>query len=431
MKDEKKSVLIIGINFFPEPTGIGKYTAEFAFELAEKGFDVSVITSFPYYPQWKVFDGYSNRWYKKETVRGVKVTRCPLYVPSSLSGLKRMLQDFSFLLTAFGSLLGKMISGKSFDLVFIASPSFLSGFLGLFYKLFYRKTRFVYHVQDLQVDAAAELGMINNTTLINVLRGSEGLILKGADVVSTISTGMENRIKSKPYRIKKQYLFPNWVDFGSIHKKKPDLEKISNLGFPLNKRLCFYSGAVGEKQGLEMVVDVAKKAETELPEYVFVIAGSGPYANTLKANANALQLGNLFFISLQPLDIFNELLNYAFLHLVIQKEKASDLLLPSKLTNIIAVEGLAIVTASPGTALYDIVAPNNLAIVIPPDNPAAFWQALVEIDNEPGRVALIKENAGIYARQNLGKSTIINGFLSEMNLMLPAENAVKQLSPGG
>src|SRR4051794_37299516 len=117
MAKQKLSVLIIGINFYPEPTGIGKYTSEFAFELAERGFEVSVITAFPYYPQWKVFEGYKNCWYKKETIHGADVTRCPLYVPNSLSGLKRMMQDFSFFLTAFGSLIAKMLAGKSFDLV--------------------------------------------------------------------------------------------------------------------------------------------------------------------------------------------------------------------------------------------------------------------------------------------------------------------------
>ncbi|CAN5445739.1 colanic acid biosynthesis fucosyltransferase WcaI [soil metagenome] len=428
MSNKKSSVLIIGINFYPEPTGIGKYTAEFAFALAEKGFDVAVITSFPYYPQWKIYKGYKNLWYKKETIKSVRITRCPLYVPSSLSGLKRMLQDFSFFLTGLGSLLGKMLAGKSYDLVFVPSPSFMSGFLGLFYSFFYRKTKFVYHIQDLQVDAAEELGMINSGVLLKMLKLAEGLILKSADWVTTISAGMANRISAKPVKIKQQYLFPNWVDFSNIYKKEPDLSRISQLGFPTNKRLSFYSGAVGEKQGLEMVIDVAKLAAAQLPELVFVIAGSGPYANVLKQKAQSLQLNNLFFIELQPLDIFNELLNYAFLHLVIQKDKASDLLLPSKLTNILAVEGLAIVTASPGTTLYDIVATNELAFVVPPDNPDAFWNALLEINNTPEKVALLKSNAGRYAFKYLEKDTIINDFLRELNLLQFASAGVKPIA---
>ena len=424
----KKSVLIIGINFYPEPTGIGKYTSEFAFSLVEKGFDVSVITSFPYYPQWKIFNGYTNRWYKKEMIHGASVTRCPLYVPGSLSGLKRMMQDFSFFITAFGSLFMKMLSGKSYDVVFIPSPSFMSGFLGIFYSFFYRKTKFVYHIQDLQIDAAEELGMINNKMLLNVLKWGEGLILKSADWVTTISTGMKNRIAAKPYKVKKQYLFPNWVDFGTIYKKQADISKISSLGFPVNKLLCFYSGAVGEKQGLEMVLDAAKLASVQLPDMIFVIAGSGPYTQVLKKKAHDQELDNLYFIELQPLDVFNELLNHAFLHLIIQKDKASDLLLPSKLTNILAVEGLAIVTASPGTTLYDIVHSNKLAYIVPPDNPIAFWNALVEINAAPETVALYKNNAGKYAHNYLEKESIINSFLKEINLYPPVYADVKAIA---
>jgi colanic acid biosynthesis glycosyl transferase WcaI len=420
MKGRRKKVLIIGINFFPEPTGIGKYTSEMAFALVEKGLDVSVITGYPYYPQWKVAEGYNNLKYSKETIRNVKVTRCPLYVPSSLSGGKRMLQDLVFFITSMVSLLGKMLKGENFDLVFVPSPSFMTGFAGLFYCLFYKKSKFVYHIQDLQIDAAEELGMIKSGFLLRILKWGEGLILKNADWVTTISTGMQAKIMAKPVNIKKQYLFPNWVDFGKIHKKEPDLLKISELGFPMDKKLCFYSGAVGEKQGLELLLEVAAKASGLLNDLVFVIAGSGPYAKVLKEKASAMQLNNLYFIELQPLETFNELLNYAFIHMVVQKEKASDLLLPSKLTNILAVEGLAIITALPGTTLFNIVHDNELGILVPPDDTMAFWKELSKIYNEPGKAKILKANAGKYAFRYLQKDTIIDSFLEEVSLTQPA-----------
>jgi colanic acid biosynthesis glycosyl transferase WcaI len=419
MDTKPGSVLIIGINFYPEPTGIGKYTSELAFALAKKGLDVSVITGYPYYPHWKVFGGYKNRWYFTETIQQVKITRCPLYVPSSLSGGKRMLQDMAFFISSMFSLLGKMLKGEKFDLVFVPSPSFMTGFAGLFYSIFYRKSKFVYHIQDLQVDAAEELGMIKSGLLLRILKWGEGLILKNADWVSTISTGMQAKILAKPFKIKKQYLFPNWVDFGNIQKKEPNLSKIKLLGFPMGKKLCFYSGAVGEKQGLELLLEVAAKASVTQNDLVFVIAGSGPYAQVLKGKATAMHLDNLYFIELQPLETFNELLNYAFIHLVIQKEKASDLLLPSKLTNILAVEGLALITASPGTTLYNIVKDNEMGIVVPPDDPEAFWRELNSIYHDPGRAQLLKSNAGKYAFRYLQKDTIIESFLEEVNLAQP------------
>jgi colanic acid biosynthesis glycosyl transferase WcaI len=417
MHEEKQSILIIGINFFPEPTGIGKYTGEMAFSLAEKGYAVDVITAVPYYPQWKVYDGYTNYWYKTELMKAVHVTRCPLYVPGSLSGFKRIFQDLSFFLTAFGNLFLKILSGKQYDLVFVASPSFMSGFLGLFYRFFYRKAKLVYHIQDLQVDAAEELGMIKKGILLKLLKQAEGYILRNADWITTISKGMEEKIRDKPFKIKRQYLFPNWVDFGSIYKKAPDWEAISHLGFPPDKRLVFYSGAVGEKQGLELILEAAKLAAHQLPEIIFLIAGSGPYADTLKDTANDYKLNNVFFIDLQPTRIFNELLNFAYVHLVIQKDKAGDLLLPSKLTNILAVGGIAIVTASPNTTLYNIISANNVGIITEPENLDAFWNALVSTYTQTDEVEQLKKNALEYANRQLKKDTIIDSFLVEMNLV--------------
>jgi colanic acid biosynthesis glycosyl transferase WcaI len=166
-------------------------------------------------------------------------------------------------------------------------------------------------------------------------------------------------------------------------------------------------------------LDVAAKTSGRLDDLIFVIAGSGPYVQVLKRKASSMQLNNLYFIELQPLEIFNELLNYAFLHLVVQIEKASDLLLPSKLTNILAVEGLAIITASPGTTLYHIVEDNQMGIVVPPDDPEEFWRELFRIYNDPGKAKLLKFNAGKYAFRYLQKDTIIDNFLEEVNLRQP------------
>ncbi|WP_207534007.1 WcaI family glycosyltransferase [Desertivirga arenae] len=416
MKTKKSSVLIIGINFHPEPTGIGKYTGELGFYLSQNDFNVDVITGFPYYPNWKVFDGYGNWFYSHQTVDGVNITRCPLYVPAKMTGLKRMLQDLTFFITAFFILLQKMLSFKQYDMLFVASPSFLSGFLGGLYRFFYRKTKFVYHIQDLQIDAAEELGMIKSNRLLKVMKYLERSILVHADWVTTISDGMQKRIAEKDCRLQRQYIFPNWVDFSTIKAKKPNLSVIKKLNIPVDKRLVFYSGAVGEKQGLEMILDTAQNAKAALPDVFFVIAGSGPYASVLKERAANQGLNNLMFIGLQELDVFNELLNFAFIHLVIQKDKASNLLLPSKLTNILAVGGLCIVTAARETSLHDIVAGNNLGIVTKPECTNALWDAIYSVCNDSDQVAELKKNAMIYASKYLRKESIIENFLEEVGI---------------
>ena len=91
-----KRILLVTINYWPELTGIGKYTGEMAEWLVKHGFEVKVITAPPYYPEWKVSGGYSSALYRREIINGVTVMRCPLWVPGKLSGLKRIMHLASF-----------------------------------------------------------------------------------------------------------------------------------------------------------------------------------------------------------------------------------------------------------------------------------------------------------------------------------------------
>ena len=57
-------ILIYGLNYSPELTGIGKYTGEMAAWLAERGHDVRVVAAPPYYPAWRIRDDYRGAWYR-------------------------------------------------------------------------------------------------------------------------------------------------------------------------------------------------------------------------------------------------------------------------------------------------------------------------------------------------------------------------------
>src|SRR5690349_10693010 len=102
----KKRILLIGYNFYPEPTGIGKYSGEMINWFADKGYDCTVITTYPYYPYWKVQEPYTKNkfWFKTENIDfesggKIMIYRCPIYVPAKPSGLKRIILDFSFLIS--------------------------------------------------------------------------------------------------------------------------------------------------------------------------------------------------------------------------------------------------------------------------------------------------------------------------------------------
>src|ERR1700692_945061 len=84
-------ILILGINYWPEETGIGAFTTYRAEYLASLGHDVTVCTTFPYYPEWKVAAGYAGRLLSNESRNGVRILRSFAYIPGSVSSAKRVL----------------------------------------------------------------------------------------------------------------------------------------------------------------------------------------------------------------------------------------------------------------------------------------------------------------------------------------------------
>lgn len=403
-----KRILFIGGNYYPEPTGIGKYNGEMVDMFANMGFRCTVITSYPYYPQWKIQEPYTkcSKWYSREFkfsppdfTNPIEIHRCPQFVPKNPGGLARMMLDVTFFCFSFFKVLQLMLR-KRYDLVITIAPSFQVGLLGTFYKKI-TGAKFFYHIQDLQIDAATELKMIRSKYLIKMLLQIEKFILKEADIVSSISDGMIKKINDKCKR--EVIFFPNWVDVKSFY---PVDEKI-NLRAQFNlcpcDKIVLYSGAIGEKYDLENVLHVAR-AFNHVEDLKFVICGSGPYKERLKSMAEDMQLKNVIFLPIQPKEKLNHLLNMADVHLVLQKASASDLVMPSKLTTILSVGGLAIVSASPGSYLYQLVSANQVGILINPESKNSLFQAIENVLKN--NCESIKRNARKYAEEFLSIENI-------------------------
>ncbi len=422
-------ILLIGGNFYPEPTGIGKYSGEMIDWLSENGYECTVITTFPYYPDWKVQPEYrkSRFLFKKETKCSEKpgsiavtTIRCPHYIPTSPTGIKRLLSEFTISFFCYIALFFLFFTRK-FNYVITVAPPFELGLLGVLYKKI-KGAVFIYHIQDLQVDAARDLGMIKSSLVLKAFSSLEKYIIRNADYISTISEGMINKVKSKCDR--EVIYFPNWVDT-NIFKPVPDKASIKLLyGFKSTDKIFLYSGAIGVKQGLEFIIHVAKDFEN-LEHVKFVICGSGPYKGHLVTLKNTLQLQNVIFLPLQPHKDFNTFLNMADFHLVLQKANASDLVMPSKLSTILAVGGIPIVTANQGTSLYEIMNSSDMGILVEPENQESLKNAIYF---GLSLHSTAKEcNARDFAENNLSKEKILSRFAS--NILNGKEQSKQELLP--
>lgn len=385
--------------------------------LADKGHHCTVLTAYPYYPYWQVQKPYrKNRfWYRREVKRydsggQLNILRCPMYVPNNPSGVKRILLDTSFFFTAMARMIPLLFQQK-YDWVISVAPSFLFGLLGVLYKKL-KGAKHLHHIQDLQIEAANDLGLIKSPRLLKVLYGIERYIFRQTDVVSSISDGMMERIERK---VRKPVLFfPNWVETTQFFPILDNKSLKKRFGFAPTDWVVLYSGAIGEKQGLEAILNAAEslKAHSRLR---FAICGTGPYKKSLKDMAETMKLDKVFFFPLQSKEDFNAFLNMADLHLVIQKEKASDLVMPSKLTTILAVGGLALITANAKSGLYKIINKYRMGFLVDPENQLALNRTILaafeNVDN-----ASIKQEARAYAEEYLAIDRIMLSFEKQITV---------------
>lgn len=398
-------VLIYGINFSPELTGIGKYSGEMAQWLAESGHEVRVVTAPPYYPDWSVAKGFTNKSYSRDLEGTIEVIRCPLYVPSNPTAITRILHLLSFSISSSFPVLGSIFWKP--DVVIQVVPTLFCSLQTLIMARL-SGAQSVVHIQDYEVDAMFDLSIAKGGWVKRVAYSIERTILNRFNWVSTISEGMIKRAKTKGIASKKLLFFPNWSELGRFRNVDKNVDFLSELGVDSNKRIVLYSGNMGEKQGLETVVEAANKMRDNSDVH-FLIVGEGAAKIRLQALATGYELPNMTFAPLQPYEKLPELLASADCHLVIQKHGAADAVLPSKLTNILAVGGNAVITSVEETTLGEMCLSHpGIATLVEPESVPALIDGIEQTLLMP----MPNNVAKSYALENLDKDTILNRFFS-------------------
>ena len=406
-------ILIYSINFSPELTGIGKYTGEMAAWMVNNGHTVEAITAMPYYPEWRLHEAYRKKLWHVEHTEGIKIHRCPLYVPRQASSTKRILHELSFILSSI-PVWFKLLFKKKFDVVICITPPFHLGYVAKFYTTI-KNVPLLIHVQDLQVDAAKNLGMIKNNTFLELLLKAEQIILKGATKVTTISNGMQNKILAKGILAENSSLFLNWVDTDYIHPLQANESLRSELNLRATDKVILYSGNLGEKQGMELIIEAAQHFSDQ-PDIYFLIVGTGGMKQKLEKQTKTSGLKNILFFALQPYEKLSSLLATADLHLVLQRRSASDLVMPSKLTSILSAGGCPLVTASPGSSLYEMIEKYQLGILAEPDSAKDLIKGIEFALSQD--LSLYRSNARAYAKEFFDKELILRNFEHNLERML-------------
>ncbi|RZL88616.1 MAG: colanic acid biosynthesis glycosyltransferase WcaI [Variovorax sp.] len=379
-------LLVYGINFAPELTGIGKYSGEMVAWLVAQGHEVRVVTAPPYYPDWAVWPGYRASRYTRETWCGAQVFRTPLWVPRKVSGLRRLLHLGSFALASVPALLAQWRWKP--DVVWVTQPPLFcaSGALA-FARL--RSAKAWLHIQDYEVDAAFELGLLKGARLRAFVASAERGLMRRFDRISTISQRMLERARAKGIDEARLISLPNWSDVTAVQPLQGVSSYRAELGIRDDAVVALYSGNMGAKQGLELLAEIALRLRDQ-PDLEFVFCGAGAGRPELMKRCGTL--ANVRFLDLQPVERLGDLLGLADIHLLPQRANAADLVMPSKLTGMLSSGRPVVAGARADTELGQIA--SQCGIAVAPDDAQAFADAVASLASQPD----LRRELGIRAR---------------------------------
>jgi colanic acid biosynthesis glycosyl transferase WcaI len=406
-------ILIYSTNFAPEPTGIGKYSGEMAAWLADHGHEVRVVAAPPYYPDWRTDRRYVWPPFRRERWRGVDVWRAPLWVPKSPNGFTRIVHLLSFAVTSFPVMMWQVVWRP--DLVFTVAPAFLCAPAALLTARLARAKSWL-HLQDFEIDIAFGLGLLKGRLLRRIVLRMERLVLQRFDTVSTISGRMIERLLTKGVVRERTRYFPNWANIPRTRHGYAKANYRAQLGIPSDAVVALFSGSLGGKQGL-MVIPEAASLLRSRQNIVFVVCGDGLMKPDLEASVSGLRLPNVRFLPLQPSERLSELLGMADIHLLPQSPDAADLVLPSKLSGMLASGRPVIATSRAGTEISEIVA--QCGLVVAPQDSAALARAISNLADDGTMRAELGRRAREFAESNFERDAVLRTLFGALEPAVP------------
>jgi colanic acid biosynthesis glycosyl transferase WcaI len=394
-------LVITGISYAPEETGIAPYTTGLAEHLARSGHQVTVITGVPSYPQWRIYPEYRRVVRTREVRGGVEVRRVRNYVPHRQTTLRRGLYEASFL--AGGMSLTRMPQP---DAVVGVVPS-LSG--GLLARAAARRLGCPYGLifQDLVGPAARQSG-VGAGRVAGMIGATEAWIARGAAGIGIIAEGFRPYFEMLGVAPDHLHRVRNW-----LHVDRPTLDRDAvrqRLDLPPDAMVCLHAGNMGYKQGLGNVVECARLAVDAEPGLLFVLMGDGNQRQQLVDLAQRYRLPNLRFLPIQPAELFTSVLAAADILLVNQRASVTNMSLPGKLTSYFASGRPLVAAVSPQSETARELAETGTGILVTPDQPGLLLEAIRKLAADPDRQDELGSAGSRYARTTLSADQALAGL---------------------
>jgi colanic acid biosynthesis glycosyl transferase WcaI len=398
-------VIVWGINYDPEITGIAPHNVALCEFLQCRGHDVEMVTTFSYYPAWRKRAEDRCLPYRTDRINGVPVHRCWHFVPQRLSAWKRIVHEATFVLTSTM----RILLLRRQDVYVVVSPPLLLGAAGWLVATL-KWAPFIFHVQDLQPDAAVGLGMLRTGLFTRALYWLEAFAYKHATRVSGISEGIVDAFRRKGVPDRKLILFPNGVVLPGDRDIPVRGKFRAKHHFTAGEFLAVYAGNLGVKQGLEILLDAADLLRAE-KQIRIVIAGDGAAREKIEKEIH--DRNNMSMLPLQYGIDYKEFLVDADVSLISQQSGSGNAFFPSKLLVTLAYSCPVVTVADEESALARAVANGRCGKNVLPADPKQLANCLRNLSEDRERLRHWGANGRAYVEQ-FEQRRVLDKFLGEL-----------------
>lgn len=395
---ERTSVTIIGLHYAPEPTGNAPYTTRLAEGLSGIGHRVKVVCGYPHYPFWRLTEGYRGLSIH-EVLGGVPIHRLRHTVPAKPTGLKRLLMELTFGFHVIMSRWGRP------DVVLVVSPALFASAIAIV-KARIAGIPVAIWVQDLYSRGMQETGASNRST--RMMKWIESRVLRACAAVVVVHERFEQYV-SDTLNVPSDriHVVRNWSHV-LLSKELDRSAARDRLGWLVDEVIALHAGNMGVKQGLENVVEAARRADRSHSRVRFVLLGDGNRRDALVKAGQGI--ASLTYLSPLGEKEYAETLRAADVLVVNERPELREMSVPSKLTSYFA-SGLPIVAATHAeSATADEIRASKAGEVVDPENPADLLQAVERLRTNPD-VAASQGAAGLqYVADRLSERVAIREF---------------------
>jgi len=397
-------ILIVCQYFYPENFKIN----DIAFFLKSKGFEVTVLTSKPNYPEGRFFKGYNFVNKNTEIINGVKIIRVPT-IPRLNGGTVGLILNYlSYVFFSFFVFLFKI--KNKYDLVFAVLLSPATSLLPMIWIKKRLKIPIILWVLDLWPDSFYANTSFRINLVSKLIENISDQVYNNADSIFISSNYFRKPITKRLNSLKKISFFPNWAE--DVFYNTISDTSLSKFIYPKGFNIVF-TGNIGDSQGFEDIVEAAKSTSNTSLNWILI--GDGRKRNWIKQQIADHNITNIYLPGSYPLKDMPYYLSLAdCLLITLKKDKVFSNTLPAKLQPYLT-SGKPILGNLSGEGL-DIIQNNSLGLGCDPGNPSQLAKLAIEMSLlTKAEILEIKINCLKLNRNIFSKDKIFETLISEIN----------------